>query len=92
MAKAKVKIVLDSAGIEQLLKSNEMKEEIKDVAVDLKNKISGTYDEDEQWETSHSYRKDRVIYNITTDDEELKWRELAESKIASKVGNASKKS
>lgn len=90
--KPKVKIVLNSAGIEELLKSQDIYEQVEDAANDLKRKISGIYKPEEEWEIEKGNRSDRTIVNLTNDSEGLKWKELAEGKIAAKVGRSSRKS
>lgn len=88
----KVRIVLDSSGIEELLKSQDIYEEVEDAANDLKRKISGIYKPEEEWKTEKGKRSDRNVVNLTNDSEDLKWKELAEGKIATKVGSTSRKS
>lgn len=90
--KPKVKIVLNSSGIEELLKSQDIYEQVEDAANDLKRKISGIYKPEEEWEIEKGNRSDRTIVNLTNDSEGLKWKELAEGKIAAKVGRSSRKS
>lgn len=89
--KPKVKIVLDSQGIEELLRSNEIFEQVEDAANDLKKKIGNIYKPDEEWKIENGERSDRRIVNLTNDSEDLKWKELAEGKIAAKVGRTSRK-
>lgn len=86
--KPKVKIVLDSAGIEELLKSQEVYEEVEDVANELKGKISDIHEPEEEWEIEKGRRSDRNVVNLTNDSEDLKWKELADGSIASKVGKS----
>lgn len=86
--KPKVKIVLDSAGIEELLKSQEVYKKVEDAANDLKRNISDIHEPEEEWEIEKGRRSDRNVVNLTNDSEDLKWKELTDGSIASKVGNS----
>ena len=86
--KPKVRIVLDSPGIAELLKSQEIYEEVENVANDLKREISDIHEPEEEWEIEKGKRSDRNVANLTNSSEDLKWKELADGSIASKVGSS----
>lgn len=86
----KPRIVLDSSGIKELLNSSQVKEDVKKAAEDLKDKIKDFHDPEEEWNVEDSERTSRTVFLITNNDEELKWREMADPKIAKTVKKESR--
>lgn len=83
-------VKVDSLGIQQLMKSPWMREELNDAANELQRKIRRIHKPDKPWRTEDSNRSDRAIVNLVNDDETLKWQEMADPKIAQKVGSVSR--
>lgn len=74
----------DSSGAEAALRSDTVRDNLEDIAEDMKTDFDaiGYVDEAEPWEVEESSRGDRIVFNVVNHDPAVKWREVAEGSLA----------
>ena len=82
-----------SKGAEAVLRSEPVKEVLKDVAEEIAYDLYDitSMDSDEHWEVKEDSHSDRPVFNITNDDPNVKWREVADGSIARDIQSRQKK-
>lgn len=89
----KIQVKPDSTGAEAGMRSDVVKDALKDTAEELAYDLYDltSMDSDEYWEVEESSHSDRPVFNIINDDPNVKWREVASGDIAREVQSRQKK-
>lgn len=77
-----LKVVPNSAGIQSILKSSEMRQQMFSYGMQLAAELDEIAPSKHGWRVEVKERKDRLVINVTNDDLEVKWREVANGNIA----------
>lgn len=77
-----VKIDLKDSGIQELLKSDRIQDDLLEYGKKVAKEITELTETEEPWEANIHLRKTRSTVIISTDDEKYKWKEAATGKVA----------
>lgn len=77
-----IKLRLLDDGIQDILKSDQIKADLLNVANQLKNKLDALDLTDDKWKVEVSERSKRAVVNISTDDPVYRYREMKHRTVA----------
>lgn len=77
-----IKIVPNDKGIQSILKSNDMREELTKYGNKLAKELDEIAPSKNGWKVEIGERASRFVLNVTNDDLDVKWREVANGNVA----------